>query len=269
MADTLIDDISNTEAADSLGLGDEIEELEDRLVAIGRKRKAAEKEANELDKQKKSLRETMDNCDDEIEKWEALEEKVNNGKTVYAPIAKTRKRKRSSSSTDSEVENMDSDASGDESEAESQPSDRGPPLTAEDVETKIQELKDQKKTARRGRSEIEAEVKELKTQINEFKAEARSIEDNRSRICIAARNQYSKSAIQVDFAAGIKEVSLFFLGSPSFNANSFNSWTKKQLKRRTPISILRRSFATTKRSLKTCLFIVSPVEHTRSCLVDL
>ena len=268
MADTPIDDISNTEAADSLGLGDEIEELEDRLIAIDRKRKAAEKEATKLQDQKMSLRNTMDNCDDEIEKWEALEEKVNDGKTVYAPVTKAKKRKRSSSSTDSDVENMDSDASGDESEAESQPSDSGPPLTAEDVETKIQELKDQKKTARRGRSEIEAEVKELKTQINEFKAEARSIEDNRSRICIAARNQYSKSAIQVDFAAGIKEVSLS-LGSPSFNANLFNSWTKKQLKRRTPISILRRSFATTKRSLKTCLFIVSPVEHTRSCLVDL
>lgn len=205
MTDIPIDDISNTEAADSLGLGDEIEELEDQLVAIERKRKAADKEANELDKQKKSLRETMDNCDHEIEKWEALEEKVNNGKTVYAPVTETRKRKRSSSSTDSEDDGKNSD--GDESSAGSQFTDRGPPLTAEDIETKIQELKDQKKSARRGRSEIEAEVKELKTKAKDFKAEARTLEDNRSRMCIAARNQYSKSAIQVDFAAGIKEVS--------------------------------------------------------------
>ncbi|KAI4765676.1 hypothetical protein E4T52_09296 [Aureobasidium sp. EXF-3400] len=196
------DDISNTEAADSLGLGDEIEELEDQLIAIERKRRTADKEASGLDEQKMSLRNTMDNCDDEIEKWEALEEKLNDGKTVYAPAAKTRKRKRSSSSTDSEDERNDSDKSDDESQS----SDRGPPLTAEDIETKIQELKDQKKAARRGRSEIEAEVKELKTQIKDFKAEARGIEDNRSRICIAARNQYSKSAIQVDFAAGIKEL---------------------------------------------------------------
>jgi chromosome segregation ATPase len=245
-----------------LGLGDEIEELEDQLIAIERKRRAADKEASRLDEQKMSLRNTMDNCDDEIEKWEALEEKLNDGKTVYAPAAKTRKRKRSSSNTDSEDEGNDSDKSDDESQS----SDRGSPLTAEDIETKIQELKDQKKAARRGRSEIEAEVKELKTQIKEFKAEARGIEDNRSRICIAARNQYSKSAIQVDFAAGIKEVSHRSHNSSS-NANLSYSWMRRRLKRRTPILTLRRNFATTRRLPKTCLSIVSPVEHTRSCLV--
>jgi chromosome segregation ATPase len=251
-----------------LGLADEIEELEDQLIAIERQRKATEKEASKLEDQKISLRNTMDNCDDEIEKWEALEEKVNDGKTVYAPVAKTRKRKRSSSSTDSEDEDKDKDS--DESDNESQSSDRGSPLTAEDIETKIQELKDQKKAARRGRSEIEAEVKELKTKIKDFKAEARNIEDNRSRICIAARNQYSKSAIQVDFAAGIKEVSrsLHMILLADLTDVSY-SWTKKQPRRRTPTSTLKKNFATTRRLLKTCLSIASPVEHIRSCLAGL
>jgi uncharacterized protein YlxW (UPF0749 family) len=260
------DDISNTEAADSLGLADELEELEDQLIAIERQRKATEKEASKLDDSKISLRNTMDNCDDEIEKWEALEEKLNDGKTVYAPVTKTRKRKRSSSSTDSEDEDKDKDS--DESDNESQSSDRGSPLTAEDIETKIQELKDQKKTARRGRSEIEAEVKELKTKIKDFKAEARSIEDNRSRICIAARNQYSKSAIQVDFAAGIKEVSrsLHIIYLVDLTNLSY-SWTKKQPRRRILTSTLKKTFATTRRSLKTCLSTVYPVELIRSCLV--
>jgi hypothetical protein len=146
----------------------------------------------------------MDNCDDEIEEWEALEEKLVDGKTVYPSVVKTRKRKRSLSSTDSGDE--DEDRYSNESSNKSQSSDRGPSLTAEDIETKIQELKVQKKEARLGRTEIEAEIKELKTKIKDFKAGTRSIEDNRSRICISARNQYSKSAIQVDFAAGIKEV---------------------------------------------------------------
>ncbi|KAH0369733.1 hypothetical protein KCU65_g3085, partial [Aureobasidium melanogenum] len=196
------DDISNTEAADSLGLGEEIEELEEQLTSIERRRRVAEKETSKLRDQKSSLRETMDDCDDEIEKWEALQEKLDDGKTVYAPAAKTKKRKRSSSESDSK----DGDRSSDNSDNESQASDRGSPLTAEDIETKIQQLKDQKKEARRGRSEIEAEVKDLNNQIKELKVEARNIEDNRSRICIDARNQYSKSAIQVDFAAGIKEL---------------------------------------------------------------
>ncbi|KAK6003880.1 hypothetical protein QM012_008730 [Aureobasidium pullulans] len=196
------DDISNTEAADSLGLGDELEELEEQLTIIERGRRAAEKETSQLKDKKSSLRKTMDNCDDEIEKWEALQVKLNDGKIAYAPAAKTRKRKRSSSGSDSE----DEDRISDNSDAESQPSDRGQPLTAEDIETKIQELKDQKKEARRGRSEIEAEVKDLNNRIKNLKVGARNIEDNRSRICIDARNQYSKSAIQVDFAAGIKEL---------------------------------------------------------------
>ncbi|KAG9597087.1 hypothetical protein KCU86_g8346, partial [Aureobasidium melanogenum] len=196
------DDISNTEAADSLGLGDEFEELEEQLTSIERRRRAAEKEASKLRDQKSALRETMDNCDDEIEKWEALQEKLDDGKTVYAPADKTKKRKRSSSESDSE----DEDKSRDNPDNESQASDRGSPLTAEDIETKIQELKTQKKEARRRRSEIEAEVTDLNNKIKELKVEARNIEDNRSRICIDARNQYSKSAIQVDFAAGIKEL---------------------------------------------------------------
>jgi seryl-tRNA synthetase len=151
-----------------------------------------------------TLQNTMDNCDDEIEEWEALEEKLIDGKTVYAPVVKTRKRKRSPSSTDSGDE--DEDRYSDEPSNKSQSSDHGPSLTAEDIEIKSQELKDQKKQARLGRTKIEAEIKELKTKIKDFEAEIRSIEDNRSRICISARNQYSKSAIQVDFAAGIKEV---------------------------------------------------------------
>ncbi|KAG9737576.1 hypothetical protein KCU73_g9964, partial [Aureobasidium melanogenum] len=181
------DDISNTEAADSLGLRDEFEELKEQLTSIERRRRAAEKESSKLRDQKASLRETMDNCDDEIEKWEALREKLDDGKTVYAPAAKTKKRKRSSSESDSE----DEDKSSDNSDNESQASDR--------------KLKTQKKEARRRRSEIEAEVTDLNNKIKELKVEARNIEDNKSQICIDARNQYSKSAIQVDFAAGIKE----------------------------------------------------------------
>ncbi|KAH0183485.1 hypothetical protein KCU99_g9481, partial [Aureobasidium melanogenum] len=198
------DDISNTEATDSLSLADEIEELDDQLILIEHQRRETDKEARKLEDQKMALRNTMDNCDDVIEEWEALEEKLIDGKTVYPPVVKTRKRKRSLSSTGSGDE--DEDRYSDESSNKSQSPDRGPSLTAEDIETKIQELKDQKKEARLGRTEIEAEIKELKTKIKDFKAEVRSIEDNRSRICISARNQYSKSAIQVDFAAGIKEL---------------------------------------------------------------
>ncbi|THX38594.1 hypothetical protein D6D11_09018 [Aureobasidium pullulans] len=193
------DDISNTEATDSLDLGDEIDKLEDQLTAIDRRRREAEKEAKKLRDQKGSLSETMDTCDDEVDKWEALKEKLDDGETVYPPAPKTLKRKRSSSSTDSEDDGNSSDDSDHES-------DRGPPLTAEDIDSNIRDLKDQKKQARRGRSEIELQVKQINGEIKQMKIESRSIDDKRTQICIAARNRYSKSAIQIDFAAGIKEL---------------------------------------------------------------
>ncbi|THZ13554.1 hypothetical protein D6C91_07788 [Aureobasidium pullulans] len=190
---------SKTEATDSLDLGDEIDRLEDQLTAIDRRRREADKEAKKLRDQKGSLSETMDTCDDEVDRWEALKEKLDDGETVYPPAPKTLKRKRSSSSTDSEDDGNSSDDSDHDS-------DRGPPLTAEDIDSNIRDLKDQKKQARRGRSEIELQVKQINSEIKQMKIESRSIDDKRTQICIAARNRYSKSAIQIDFAAGIKEV---------------------------------------------------------------
>ncbi|KAI4748386.1 hypothetical protein E4T50_01395 [Aureobasidium sp. EXF-12298] len=116
----------------------------------------------------KELKEQLTSIERRRRAVEKESKKLDDGKTVYALAAKTKKRKRSSSESD--------------------------------------KLKTQKKEARRRRSEIEAEVTDLNNKIKELKVEARNIEDNRSRICIDARNQYSKSAIQVDFAAGIKEL---------------------------------------------------------------
>lgn len=177
-------------------------ELEDRLTAAERRHKESVKEAKRLSDKKRSFRDTMDNCDDDIEKWEALQEKIDNGKTVYAPKPKTLKRKRSSSSTDSDDSSDESSKSNDESDS----SDRGPALTADDFEAKLHEMKDRKKEARRARNEIDAEVKAVNAKSKKIAAEIDDIEASRSQICIAARNHYSKSAIQIDFAAGIKEL---------------------------------------------------------------
>lgn len=77
----------------------------------------------------------MDNYNNKIEKWEALKEKVNDSKTVFALVVKTRKRKRSSLSTNSKDDEKDKDS--DESDDELRSLDRGSPLTAKDIETKI------------------------------------------------------------------------------------------------------------------------------------
>lgn len=192
------DDISNTEAADSLGLGDEMTVLDDELDDINSSRRQKRSHVRDLKEQKMACRETMDHADEQQDKWEVLQEEVSSGKTVYAPAPKSRKRRRSTSS--------DSDASESNDEEVRPPAATGPPLTEDDIENKLSELKSAKKEARRQRSELDTQIKELTVAITDLDTRADKIEAKRSAICISGRNKYSKSAIQVDFAAGIKEL---------------------------------------------------------------
>jgi len=197
------DDISNTEATDSLGLGDKMAVLDDELYDIDTQRRRLKKQWDHLKDEKATCRQTMDDADEQQEVWEKLLEDLEAGKTVYAPNPNSKKRKRSSSSNGSDDGDDDYD---DDVEKISPPEESGPPLTEDQTEDKISELKTAKKDARRRRSEIEAQMKELNAEISELDARSDTIESKRSAICIAGRNKYSKSAIQVDFAAGIKEL---------------------------------------------------------------
>ena len=257
------DDISNTEAADSLGLGHEIDQLEESLGDAERRRRKAKKESEALKDKRLALREIMDHCDDEAENWESLQEKLEDGKTVYAPVPKSRKRKRGSSDADSDDSSDEIVISDDESQ------DRGQPLTAEEIESKIHELKNKKKDARRERNDIEAQLKDFGSRMKEINTEINEIEARRSQLCIAARNEYSKSAIQNDFAAGIKEVCDSVSQNAQIKTDLFSSLIKKPKRQIIPMnSILKTMSETTNKSQAICLFIVCPVGHIRSSLVD-
>lgn len=80
------------------------------------------------------------------------------------------------------------------------------PLREEDIESKLEQLKEEKKNARRQRVEIERRIKDARSNIKDAKERAAEIRAEINAICIAGRNQYSKGAIQLDFAAGIKEL---------------------------------------------------------------
>lgn len=87
------DDISITEASDSLG-------LEDRMGPDWEKIDEIEKQVRELKQSTKDLKdsravylEVMNDCEEQIEVWEELKDKVEAGKKVWAPeISKKRKR---------------------------------------------------------------------------------------------------------------------------------------------------------------------------------
>lgn len=219
------DDISITEATDSLDLQSEISTLEDQQRSHKSKLKSVNQEISALLDSIEAYKAVMDDCDKELETWEELKDNFDDGKTVYAPSKKKRnKRKRSSTDKrpskrrepdDSDVEYISSedDNSTDTSEAEGESDDEGveqsrSPLTSDEIKAKIEELRQSKKNARQEKAVIARQVPDLKAKVREIRTKITAIRGDMSALCIAGRNAYSKGAIQQDFAAGIRELDM-------------------------------------------------------------
>ncbi|KAG4443740.1 hypothetical protein IFR05_000829 [Cadophora sp. M221] len=218
------DDISITEASDSLGLEDQMSEDWDKIDAIEKELKGHKQEVKDLKESKGVFTELINDAEEGIERWEKLKDQLDDGETVYDPskkrkrsaeLKKSRKKaKKSRSSSDDENDDEDEDEEEEKdvnSEAESDSgsvSDKGDPLTAEDIDAKIAQLKDDKKRARRERIETNDKVKEVSQKIKALEKTREKIDTAMSAICIAGRNNYSKGAIQRDFADGIRELDM-------------------------------------------------------------
>lgn len=190
------DDISNTEATDSLGLADRMTALDDDLDKLESELKQRKKQLDKLKDQKVVYRTIAENAEEQQDVWEQLRDDYGDGKPVYAPAPKSSKRKRGSSHSDD----------GSDYEEVRPPIENDTPLTEDEIESRISEFKAAKKDARRGRNDTEAQIKDLNMCFTELNSKMDTVESKRSAICIAGRNRYSKSAIQVDFAAGVKEL---------------------------------------------------------------
>jgi regulator of replication initiation timing len=213
------DDISITEAIDTLELEDEVQELYEQQQRLEDQIKDAKEKIDDLKEEQDVYRIAQSEAASEIEVWEQLKDSLDDGETVYAPTAKSKKRK--NSRRDSARKRRQGHDDGDdvfivsdegdpstESDCDSDTADVQPPLTPlteGDIKTKIRELRDTKKTSRR-EGILRTEKIELRHQIPEYEKNIKKIKADISHICIAGRNDYSKRAIQQDFAAGIKEL---------------------------------------------------------------
>ncbi|QDS73746.1 hypothetical protein FKW77_004922 [Venturia effusa] len=231
-----IDDISITEAAGSLGLEDQIQEAAEEKDRLERDKDSLAKEVQFRQEKYESLQDSQTDLDEKIEVWEGLKNDLEEGKQVLAPHEKqnkkksraTTKRKRKSApfkprkrvsgggdsddddfvvDDDDEITESESESSQDsESDEEGDSEEPGEPLTAEQVQTKIDELKAAKKQAREDVKTIRTEMTELRKQIREIKEECNVLKSEMSAVCIAGRNEYSKGRIQEDYASGIREL---------------------------------------------------------------
>ncbi|KAL9637881.1 MAG: hypothetical protein Q9164_001922 [Protoblastenia rupestris] len=221
------DDISLMEAQDSLGLDDKMGPSWDEVDRLSAKQKSLKKQLEEMKETKTVYEEVANDADEQIEVWESLRESVGDGKVVFAPKpdSATKKRKGSSkekimkkrrktSSSDIEdsdfidddIESEDQDDSASDKNFSDDETQERRPLSEQEIEMKLQELKTTKKDSRNLKREITDKMAEMRKEINAAKDAEKEIESQMSALCISGRNEYSKGAIQQDFAAGIKEL---------------------------------------------------------------
>ncbi|KAK6432460.1 hypothetical protein LTR95_011372 [Oleoguttula sp. CCFEE 5521] len=210
------DDISKTEAADALRLGSRMSKLDDKLSDIMRKKRLIQKQADQAKDAKTDQDEAAEDLDDQLDRWAALLEQVEAGKTVHAPRATSKQRKRADKAPpgsrnkrarlddDEDQVTIDSDTDDEEIEVSNSQSDN--PLTEDYVNEKIDEVKSSKKHARKEMTRLREKIKELRELIPTLDDEIAVIEAEQNIMCIEGRNEYSREAIRADFAAGIREL---------------------------------------------------------------
>ena len=213
------DDISLSEAQDSLGIEDELGSAWAEVDKLGKDIKVLNKQLDEAKESKTVYTEIMNDADDELEVWDRLKEELENGKAVYAPSEKsTRKRKavenrrprkrrcRDASSDSESYDDADSEDDEDEGSQAGSSESEQQALSEDQVAAKISEIRSNKKNARQQKNELDSKIEDLKREIKAARESEQKIEAGIAARCIAGRNNYSKGAIQNDFAAGVKEL---------------------------------------------------------------
>jgi GTPase SAR1 family protein/predicted nucleic acid-binding Zn-ribbon protein len=221
------DDISLIEAQDSLGIEEELSELWAQCDDLSRKMRSLKKELEGLKDTKNDYAQAMEDADEELEAWEKLRDDFEDGKVVCPPSekrksSKKRKRGRPKKSFSKKARKYDSDddfmddsssvgndnASDGESEVELQHEYHGEPLTEGKILEKLGDLRTLKKDGRQQRAQLDSEIKNVEEKLEKAENERNAVEAIIFQRCIQGRNEYSKGAIQQDFAAGIKELDM-------------------------------------------------------------
>ncbi|GFF68332.1 hypothetical protein IFM62136_07245 [Aspergillus lentulus] len=220
------DDISLIECQESLGLEEEMGAHWAKSDELAKERRVLKQQLEEMKETKAMYTASADEVDEVLEVWEALKDDIEEGKTVFAPRenSTSKKRKRNSSNeksgrrkkartpnsdADSEYANSDQDGKDSDDQAddeEDQPEESRVPLSKEQITEKISELKMTKKESRRQKQDLEIQIKEVRKKISDINEADAKIEAEMRAIAISGRNEYSRGAIQQDFAAGVKEL---------------------------------------------------------------
>jgi GTPase SAR1 family protein len=212
------DDISIMEAVEALGLQEQVADLRRKEVCHTDSIKTIRNEIFGLQQSREMFRTVLEDTSEELDEWMELQEKLNDGRTVYAPENRGNKRKHGTIQQQTskrarldEQETILNDSLTGYGQAPANDSDDDElavvePLQDSDIRAKLKQIRETKKDVKQQIDQIQTGIDELRSRMANL---SNSIGPTRSeirRICISGRNEYSKCAIKQDFAAGIKEL---------------------------------------------------------------
>ncbi|TQN64072.1 Nuclear GTPase SLIP-GC [Colletotrichum shisoi] len=213
------DDISVTEAAESLDIESDISESWAKIESLRSKIRDLKEALSNAKDEKSDLVDSLEQIDSDWDKWDDLAVQHAAGEVVYAPSdssKKSKKRKRGASifksrknrhrSSDSDDSSDDSDANSDSDKENNPDMENRQPLTEDKIQEEQAELKMLKKEVRQSRKEVDAKISDIRQEMKKVQSEEERLLGMVKSVCIQGRNRYSKSAIQRDFALGIKEL---------------------------------------------------------------
>lgn len=206
------DDISVTEAAESLNLESDVSESWAKIDDLRHQISALKRQLTSGKEEKADLVERLDQLDGKWEIWDALSQKHTNGKTVYPPSKNAKKRKRGATSAKSRKNRASSDIDDSDSafdsgsDKENQPEDEDrEPLSGDQIRDVLEDLKAERKEIRQMRKALDTKLLGIRDELKPLQSEEGRLLGAVKAVCIQGRNGYSKGAIQRDFAMGIKE----------------------------------------------------------------
>ncbi|KAK8136375.1 hypothetical protein PG984_004315 [Apiospora sp. TS-2023a] len=204
------DDLLITEAADSLNLQDQIDETMFKADEFKRKVNSLKDQMADLREQRAAYDDRLDEIEASYDEWEDIGSALSDGKTVYAPLPKSKKRKRhgrqSSVQSDTGSESDFSRVPGESRDKENSSHQARTPLTEDQIEEAMTELKSEKKEVRNLKRGVDEQTSNVRKMITQAEGERLALLAQAKSTCIKGRNDYSRRAIQWDFAMGIKEL---------------------------------------------------------------
>ncbi|KAL8314854.1 hypothetical protein RB593_008447 [Gaeumannomyces tritici] len=202
------DDISVSEAVESLQLREEVAELSNRRDEIEVELRATNDTVGIKTRDRDDISGKLDELNDELDRWDGMAQQSSLGSKVYPPTSRKRKRLENPSGARKNLDSSDGDDedSGSDTENGSEEPEKSEPLDGAQIAEKVSNLKLQSRELRTSKKRLAHEINELSISINCLTANQSNFDMEVAARCIRGRNEYARDAIQLDFARGIQEM---------------------------------------------------------------